>query len=143
MTGASWQQQRRRTEAHRVARRGLAAAVWAVTCVLWAVAVPRTSWALAVEAADVDTSSPVATIAARVRRHLRATRPGGLRLPFADLAVLVEARCYGVDPWDDATREVHGGIDLIPQHTDLGPGERRKVEPEMSKVDKLGAEEAA
>ncbi len=48
-------------------------------------------------------------------------------LPYENTSILVEARCYGVYPWDDAGIETHGGIDLIPQHIDLGPNEARKV----------------
>ncbi len=48
-------------------------------------------------------------------------------LPFESLSDLVEVRCYGVYPWDEAGIETHGGLDLIPQHTDLGAGETRKV----------------
>ena len=128
--------------AHRLAAGGMLAPVWVASCVLWTVAVPRTSWALALEAADASSacggswqiavpspapSSSPPTIDSRVRRHLRRPGPAGLRLPYASLSELVETRCYGVDPWDEVTKEVHGGIDLIPRHTDLGSGETRRV----------------
>ena len=104
--------------AHRVAGRGMRAVVRAAACVLWTLAMARTSWAFPNEDAAIDS---------RVRRHLRRPEPAGLVLPYENVSELVEARCYGVDPWDDVTREVHGGIDLIPRHTDLGPGQTRKV----------------
>ncbi|MBZ5587561.1 MAG: hypothetical protein LAO05_03290 [Acidobacteriia bacterium] len=185
---------------HRVARGGMLAAVWAASYVLWTVAVPRTSWAIAIEAADAssgsaesrqiavppptpnslaavtwtgsrlaavglagtiptravgtspstfaapglsaaasdwvrstnacryaDSEAATMTTGSRVRRHIWRPGRAGLRLPYENLSDLVEARCYGVDPWDEATGEVHGGIDLIPRHTDLGPGEMRKA----------------
>ena len=107
-------------KAHRVAAGGMLAVFFPASWVLWTVAVPRTSWALATETADASTGS-------RVRRHLMRLETAGLLLPYENLSELVEARCYGVDPWDEATKEIHGGIDLIPRHTDLGPGATRKV----------------
>ncbi len=53
--------------------------------------------------------------------------PDGFVLPYAQLSDLVEVRCYGVYPWDEAGIETHGGLDLIPAHSDLGVGEIRKV----------------
>ncbi len=63
----------------------------------------------------------------RLRRHVWRLEPTGLVLPYEDLSELVEVRCYGVFPWDAATNETHGGLDLIARHTDLGPGATRKV----------------
>ncbi len=143
--------------AHRGAGGGIAAAAWAASCMLWTgTDLVAASSAGAIVADTVETVAPAgvafgptaatsdwarspevsgdagpesATIAvgARLRRHLTRLESDGLLLPYANLSELVEARCYGVDPWDEATKEVHGGIDLIPRHTDLGPGETRKV----------------
>ncbi len=144
MTGTVRRLKGRKMKAHLVAGGGMLAAVWAASCLLWILAVPRTAWALAIEAQAPSTamgqrlSSTTASARAvsevetmttgpRVRRHLTRLETAGLRLPYGNLSDLVEVRCYGVDPWDEATKEVHGGVDLIPRHTDLGPGEMRKV----------------
>lgn len=123
--------------ARRVAGCGMVAAVLALPWGLRAAGVCRTSSPLAIDGgvarsgcdASGHAGPKTATVSAgsRVRRHIWRSGPPGLLLPYVNLSELVEVRCYGVDPWDEVTGEVHGGIDLIPQHTDLGPGETRKA----------------
>ncbi len=138
---------------HREAGGGMVAAAWVASCVLWSVAAgtagtilakpggthppapaappPSAATGDAVATTDAgvlaDTEAATMATSSQVRRHARRLEPTGLILPYENLSELVEVRCYGVDPWDEATGEVHGGIDLIAQHTDLGPGEMRKV----------------
>jgi hypothetical protein len=93
-----------------------------------ALTTPPSDWVRVTDGCGhADLAAATVTIGSRVRRRLRGLEPTGLVLPYENLAELVEARCYGVDPWDDVTKEIHGGIDLIPRHTDLGPGQTRKV----------------